>query len=272
MKHLRVLILIPMLAVLGACSLFGGDKDSVAEKLPLDQLYRQAHQLMINGNYSTCARFYRRLVARFPFGQYSEQAQLELAYCQFKLGSDEESIATINRFLKAYPTHAKVDYALFLRGLVNFDRNAGFADRFMPDEAATRDQQSLRQAFLDFSELVKRYPDSAYAGDARQRMLYLRNNMANFELNVARYYFRRGAFVAAANRAAYVVETYQQAPQAVDALELMARSYEALGQPELAVDARRVLAFNAAERGNAKPVDGDQPWWRWLWPFSSKES
>lgn len=272
MKHLRVLIFIPMLAALGACSLFGDDKDSVAEQLPLDQLYREAHQLMINGNYSTCAGYYRRLVARFPFGQYSEQAQLELAYCQYKLGNDEEAIASINRFLKAYPTHAKVDYALFLRGLVNFDRNAGFVDRFMPDEAATRDQQSLRQAFLDFSELVKRHPNSAYAGDARQRMLYLRNNMANFELNVARYYFRRGAYVASANRAAFVVETYQQAPQAVDALDLMARSYDALGQPALAADARRVLAFNAAERGTAKPVDGGRSWWRWLWPFSSKDS
>lgn len=270
MKPLRLILLALLLAALNACSLFGSDKeDRIAEALPLDQLYRQGYTLMTAGNYSTATRYYRRLVARFPFGQYSEQAQLELAYCQYKQGDDEESLATINRFLKAYPTHPKVDYALFLRGLVNFDRNAGFTDRFMPGEAATRDQQSLRQAFLDFSELVKRYPNSAYAADARQRMLFLRNNMAQFELNVARYYYRRQAYVAAANRAAYVVETYQQAPQSVEALELMAASYEQLGQDQLAADARRVLAFNAAERGTAEPVDVKRSWWRRLWPFGS---
>ncbi|MCB1609879.1 MAG: outer membrane protein assembly factor BamD [Xanthomonadales bacterium] len=273
MKQLRLFILLSLFAVLGACSLFGGDKeDRVAEALPLDQLYREAYALMVNGNYSTAVRYYRRLVARFPFGQYSEQAQLELAYCQYKNGDDEEALATINRFLKSYPTHPKVDYALFLRGLVNFDRNAGFTDRFMEGEAATRDQQSLRQAFLDFSELVKRYPNSAYAGDARQRMLFLRNNMAQFELNVARYYYRRGAYVAAANRAAYVVETYQQAPQSVEALELMASSYEQLGQDQLAADARRVMEFNAAERGTAAPTENKRSWWRRLWPFGSKGS
>ena len=142
----------------------------------------------------------------------------------------------------------------------------------MEGEAATRDQQSLRQAFLDFSELVKRYPNSAYAGDARQRMLFLRNNMAQFELNVARYYYRRGAYVAAANRAAYVVETYQQAPQSVEALELMASSYEQLGQDQLAADARRVMEFNAAERGTAAPTENKRSWWRRLWPFGSKGS
>jgi outer membrane protein assembly factor BamD len=266
MMRLRPLLLILALLSLSACSLFGDkNREDETQTLSVEQLYEQANAAMQEGNYERAIRFHRALIGRFPFGSYSEQSQLDLAYSQYKRDQDDEAVATLNRFMKAHPTHPKVDYALFLRGLINFDRNVGLLDRVMPDEVSTRDQQTLRQAFIDFSELIKRYPDSAYAGDARQRMLYLRNSMAEFEMNIARYYFRRGAYVAAANRATYVIETYQGTPQSLDALELMAESYERLNEPDLANDVRRVLSLTAPER--EQQIEERAPWWRRMLPF-----
>lgn len=265
MMRLRPLLLILLLLSLSSCAWLGKDRDDGSQTMSVEQLYAEANTAMEEGNYERAIRFYRALIGRFPFGSYSEQAQLDLAYSQYKRDQDDEAVATLNRFLKAHPTHPKVDYALFLRGLINFDRNVGLLDRVMPDEVATRDQQNLRQAFIDFSEMVKRYPDSAYAGDARQRMLYLRNSMAEFEMNVARYYFRRGAYVAAANRATFVIETYQGTPQSLDALELMAESYERLQEPELAADVRRVLNLTAPER--EQQIEERAPWWKRMLPF-----
>lgn len=267
MMRLRTLLLMLLLLAATGCSLFGDKNrfDAEADVMSVEQLYDEANAAMQDGGFERAIRFYRALIARFPFGSYSEQAQLDLAYCQYRRDQDDEAVATLNRFLKAHPTHPKVDYALFLRGLVNFDRNASMLDRVMPNEIATRDQQSLRQAFIDFSELIKRYPSSAYAGDARQRMVYLRNSMAEFEMNVARYYYRRGAYVAAATRAAFVVENYQRTPQSLDALELMASSYEHLGEPAMAEDVRRVLSLTAPEREQA--IEEKAPWWRRWLPF-----
>ncbi|MEZ5442452.1 MAG: outer membrane protein assembly factor BamD [Lysobacterales bacterium] len=267
MMRLRTLLIPLLLLAMTGCSLFGDKNrfDAQADVMSVEQLYEEANVSMQKGNYDRAIRFYRGLIARFPFGSYSEQSQLDLAYCQYKRDQDDEAVATLNRFLKAHPTHPKVDYALFLRGLVNFDRNASMLDRVLPNEISTRDQQALRQAFIDFSELIKRYPSSAYAGDARQRMVYLRNSMAEFEMNVARYYYRRGAYVAAASRAAYVVENYQRTPQSLDALELMASSYDGLNEPALAEDVRRVLSLTAPERERA--IEERKSWWRRWLPF-----
>jgi len=230
---------------LGACSMFGHKRDSI-DTMPVEKLYSTAHDSLMNGDYSAATKAYQRLIARFPSGDYNEQAQLELAYSQYKDNQPDDAYSTINRFIKTYPTQKHVDYAYYLRGLINFDRTSGVIERFFPRNSsqARRDQAYNLQAFDDFSELARRYPDSAYTADARQRMIYLRNVLAQYEINVAEFYLRNKAFVASADRAQYVVEHYQQAPQTGDALAILARSYLALDQKAQAENVRKVLALN----------------------------
>lgn len=260
----RTLLLLLSL-LLAAC---GQREKEETETLPVDQLYSSAKNSLDFGNYERAIRYYKRLVSRFPFGDYSEQAQLDLAFAQYKRAEYDDAVSTVNRFIKTYPAHPKIDYAYYLRGLVGFDRNRSYIDRLIPSQAGNRDQASARQSFNDFSEMLRRYPHSSYATDARQRMVFLRNDLANSELSVARYYYRRGAYVGAANRAKYIVENYQQAAQVPDALALMMRSYEALGQQELAGDARRVLELNAPGHPSLTGLQEDKrSWWSRLWPF-----
>jgi len=261
-----------LLITLGACSSKGGKLEET-ERLAADELYQEAKQAMDNGNFDKSARYFQRLSARFPFGELSEQAQLDLAYSQYRNRKPDESISTANRFIKTYPTHPNVDYAYYIKGLVNFERDRGFVERYLPVEGTERDQAFGRQSFVDFGELIKRFPNSRYAADARQRMTFLRESLAAYEMTVAKYYFRRGAYVASANRAKYVVENFQQTPQTSDALGLMVLSYRALGKAELAQDAESVLKLNypnhALSNGGAEQR---QAWYRHLWPFGKKKT
>ncbi len=265
---IRLVFLVALLA-LGACS--RGKKADPVETLPVDQVYALAKEALQNGNLDRAARTYERLVARFPFGAYTEQAQLELAYAQYKDHKEEEAYSSINRFIKTYPTHKHIDYAFYLRGLINFGRSDGLLERYVSRDETKRDQAYALQSFEDFSELVKRYPDSRYAGEARQRMIHLRNNMAQAEVGVALFYLRQKAYVAAANRAEKVVETYQRTPQAGDALAVMSESYARLGQEKLSADARRVLELNYPEHPYLK---GQYPpkrhAWKRLIPFTDR--
>ncbi len=242
---LRVVFLALLVAVAG-CSRFG-KKGDPSETLPVDQLYQEAKTAMVDGNLTRATHLYERLIARFPFGPYTEQSQLELAYVQYKDHKEEDAYSAVNRFIKTYPTHKHIDYAYYLRGLINFNRSGGLLERYIDRDQSKRDQGFSQQSFDDFGELVRRYPASPYSADARQRMIYLRNNMAQAELNIALYYLRREAYVAASNRAEHLVETYQQTPQIGDALAIMAESYKRLGQDKLADDARRVLQTNFPE-------------------------
>jgi len=201
---------------------------------------------MENSDYTAAVKAYQRLIARFPSGPYNEQSQLDLTYAQYKNNQMEDAYSTINRFIKTYPANNHIDYAYYLRGLINFDRTSGVIERYVYREnaGARRDQGYNLQSFDDFSELTRRYPDSAYAADARQRMIYLRNNLAEFEIDVAEFYLRNKAYVAAADRSQYVIEHYQQAPQTGDALAILTRSYLALDHKELADQTRQVLALN----------------------------
>ena len=263
---LRTLILGLALVGLAACS---GDKSKEeTETLALEPLYAEAKGSLDAGNYERAIRYYKRLTSRFPFGDYAEQAQLDLAFAQYKRSEYDDSISTINRFVKTYPAHPKIDYAFYLRGLNNFDRNRSYIDRILPGQAGNRDSESARRAFKDFGELLRRYPKSRYAIDARQRMVFLRNDLAGTELAVSRYYFRRGVYVGAANRAKFIVENYQQAQQVPDALAIMAQSYAALGQPDLAADAKRTLELNAPDHPYLTGVkEGDEGFMSKLWPF-----
>lgn len=241
----RLLICLVILAsTLGAgCSYFR-EKPDETESMNAEQLYQAARDRMDSGYYDGAIEYYEKLQARFPFGPYAQQAQLELAYSYYKSEKGAEAIAACDRFLKLYPAHPHMDYAFYLKGLSNFNTGKGLTQRYLPTDPSQRDPGASLRSFEDFSELIKRFPKSRYVEDARQRMVYLRNVLAQHEVNVANYYMRRGAFVAAANRARYVVENYQQTPAMPDALVVMSRAYRVLEMDDLADDALRVLELN----------------------------
>jgi outer membrane protein assembly factor BamD len=238
-------ILVPLLLALAACSLFhrGASKDP-GDTLPVDQLYNLATDRLKDGNYGSAETLYERLIARFPYGAYNEQAQINLAYAYYKDDKPEDAYSAINRFIKTYPAQKHIDYAYYLRGLINFDRTGTMLQRLTQNSASKRDQGYALQSFDDFSQLVQRFPTSLYATDAQQRMIWLRNGLSQFELNIAEFYLRHKAYVASADRAEYIIEHYQRTPQVADALAVLAKSYNLLGRPELAQQATSVLKLN----------------------------
>jgi outer membrane protein assembly factor BamD len=208
------------------------------------KLYAEASDELNSGNYATAVDYYEKLEARYPFGRYAMQAQLDVAYAHYKADEPELAIAAADRFIKLYPQNPFVDYAYYLKGIVNYNRSVGFLDRYIPSDPSQRDPGAALDAFQDFSELVRLFHDSKYAADARQRMLFLRSNLAKHEVNVARYYMKRGAYLAAANRCTYVIERFQRTSAVQDALEILVQAYTAVGEDKLAEDARRVLVLN----------------------------
>lgn len=267
---LRTLAVLVLALTLGACSIFHHTRENI-DTMPVGALYAKAHASLVNSDYTAAINAYKRLIARFPSGPYNEQAQLELAYAQYKDAQWDDAYSTINRFIKANPSSKHVDYAYYLRGLINFDRTTGFMDKISRDKAAQsrRDQAYNLQSFDDFAELSRRFPDSAYAADARQRMIYLRNVLAQYEINVAEFYLFNRVYIGAADRAQYVIEHYQQAPQTGDALAILTRCYLALGEDKLAAQVRQVLALNYPDH----PYLKDPKWphevamWRKMVPF-----
>jgi len=199
---------------------------------------------MESRNYNRAVELDEFLETRFPFGVYGQQSLLDLAYVYYKINNHEAALSACDRFIRLYPQNSHVDYAYYLRGLVNFNRQKSITDRILPTDNTQRDISHARAAFRDFSELLQKFPDSRYADDATQRMVFLRNILARYEIHVARYYLRRNAFIAAANRARYVVENYPRTPSVPDALAVMARAYKVLEMDDLSADALRVLELN----------------------------
>ncbi len=233
-----------MLFTLHGCSYFGGDKVDETANWSADRLYSEAKGELDSGYYTDAIETYQKLESRYPFGRYAQQALLDLAYVYYKDEQPEAAIAACDRFIKLYPQNIHVDYAYYLKGLTNFNKGKGFTQRYLPTDESQRDSSAALLAFQDFLELTKRFPDSEYTEDATQRMRYLRNNLAHYEVHVANYYMRRGAFVSAANRAKYVVENYSKTPAIPDALVIMAKAYRVLELNELSTDALRVLELN----------------------------
>jgi len=242
---LKLVLLAPLLLALAACSLFHrGASKNPGDTLPVDQLYNLATERLKDGNYDSAETLYQRLIARFPYGAYNEQAQINLAYAYYKDDKPEDAYSAINTFIKTYPAQKHIDYAYYLRGLVNFDRTGTMLQRLTQNSASKRDQGYALQSFDDFSQLVQRFPTSLYANDARLRMIWLRNGLSQFELNIAEYYLRHKAYVASADRAEYIIEHYQRTPQVADALAVLAKSYDLLGRRELSQQAVSVLKLN----------------------------
>jgi outer membrane protein assembly factor BamD len=213
------------------------------------------------------------LEARYPFGTYADQAQLELIYARYESQDFEATIAAADRFIRLHPRHPSVDYAHYVKGMALLSSGRGLFDQYMPRDATKRDPGSARMAFNTFSDLVTNFPASPYAPEARQQMVYLRNMLARQEIHVANYYFKRGAYLAAVNRGRQVVENYERTPAVADGLAVMAQGYHILGLPELADNAARTLKLNYPDhpalddKGNFRYQDGvldRDSWWHTL--------
>ncbi len=219
------------------------DKDPTAN-MSAEQLYAEAKNEMSAGSWSRARELLGRLEARFPFGRYAQQAQMEIAYAHYKEGDSAQAIAACDRFLKLNPNNVNADYVHYLKGLATFNDDLGLFGRALGLDPTARDPKAMREAFDVFKELVTRFPDSRYASDSRARLNYLVTAMAQSEVNIARYYLQRGAFIAAAQRAQGAVRDYSGTPAAEEALSIMVRAYDGLNLPQLRDDAHRVLQSN----------------------------
>lgn len=267
MSRTKPLVSLLLALLLSACgSLL--DQEDETKDWSAQKFYEEASAALADGDYETAIKYYEGLESRYPFGRYATQAQLDVAYAYYKQDEPEAAIAAADRFIKLHPRNPYVDYAYYLKGIVNFNRNLGFITRFVPTDLSQRDPGTALDAFNDFAELTRRFPDSRYAADARKRMLYLRNNLARHEVNVARYYLKRGAYLAAANRCITVIERFQRTPAMKDALEILIRAYREMGLESLSNDAQRVLALNEAKGTFDFPTDeAEEPLGKEFWDF-----
>lgn len=249
---------------LSACGMLPEQIDETAS-WSAPKLYAEAKDELNSGNFERSISLYEKLEARYPFGTYAQQAQMEIAYVHYRQGDQPLALAAVERFIKLHPNHPNIDYMYYLRGLINFNDKVGVLDFIARQDLTERDPKAAREAFDSFKILAERYPNSKYAPDATARLNYLVNAMAQHEVHVARYYFRRGAYLAAANRAQVAVKEYSAAPVVEDALQLMVLSYDALGMTKLRDDAARVLKTNypRTQIGELDPKEKD-PWWK-LW-------
>ena len=258
----RLAVILALL--LCACGLIPDGKDETAG-WSADKLYAEAKDEIAKSGYASAIKYLEKLEARYPYGRYAQQAQIELAYVYFKEGEHASAIAACDRFIKLHPNHLNVDYIYYLKGLVNFNEDLGLLGKLSRQDLSERDPKAARDSFDAFKELVSRYPDSKYAPDAIERMKYLVNALASHEVHVARYYMKRGAYVAAANRAQYALLNYAQAPAVEEALFVMVKAYDALGMSDLRDDADRVMHKNFPDSAYFKGTPGKKdPWWM-LW-------
>ena len=238
-----LLLIVFIVVILPGCATTGEDKDP-KDTMSAPQLYKEANRVMKDGDYELAIEYLESLESRFPFGNYAPQAQLETAYAYYKFEEYDNAIAAANRFIKLHPTHKNVDYAYYLRGLASFHKKDTALDAIAPQDPSLRDPSAARDSFKYFAELVKKFPQSKYTPDAIQRMKFQRNTLAEHEVSVARYYMKRGAYVAVANRAKYVIENYAQTPAVPKALELLIDAYNKLQMHDLALETEMVLKKN----------------------------
>jgi outer membrane protein assembly factor BamD len=234
-------LLITLILLLQACS---GKEDDPTKEWTAKDFYEEAAEAMDAGEFQTAIKNLETLEARFPFDRYAKQAQLDIAYAYYKFEEPESTISALNRFMRSHPRDPNLDYAYYLKGLTNFTRGSGFLDGWIPRDPARHDAEVLHNSYNDFATLVRRFPNSHYAGDAYQRMIFLRNEMAQKEITIAEYYLERSTWLSAANRAKVVIEKYQDSTWSYRALEIMIVSYKNLGLDDLAADAQRVLDYN----------------------------
>jgi outer membrane protein assembly factor BamD len=250
--------------LLGGCGMLPEQIDETSS-WSANKLYSEAKSAMNDGAYDKAIKYFEKLEARFPFGRYAQQAQLEVAYAYFRQNEVASTIAACDRFIRLHPNHPNVDYAYYLKGLANFNEDLGLMGYVTLQDLTERDPKAARDSFDAFKVLVSKYPESKYAPDATARMKYLVNAMASHEVHVARYYMKREAYVAAVNRAQTAVKTYPDAPANEEALFIMIKAYDALGMADLRDDTERVMRRNFPKSEYyVRGLNQNEPWWK-LW-------
>ena len=261
-KKLLVVVATSALLALSGCGMLPSKTDET-QKWSAEKLYAEAREEMSAVQYDAAIKLFQRLESNYPFGTYATQAQMEIAYAHYKAKDQAEALAAVERFIKLHPNHPQVDYMYYLRGLVNFNDQIGFLSVIYSQDPSERDPRATREAFAAFKALVDRFPNSKYAPDSIARMNYLINAMAQYEVHVANYYFRRGAYMAAVNRAQNAVSDYSESPSREEALFIMIRSYDKLGMFDLRDDTQRVFLLNYPNSRFMNPnASGDAPWWK----------
>jgi len=266
MRHsLTVILALAMGWFLASCGMLT-DKTDETKGWSAQKLYAEARAQLDDKSYEKAISYYQKLEARYPYGRFAQQAQIEVAYAHYKDNDPAGTITAADRFIKMHPNHPNVDYLYYLKGLANFNEDLGILGLVSGQDMSERDPKAARDAFDAFKDLVARYPSSKYAPDSVQRMNYLVNALASHEVHVARYYMKRGAYVAAANRTQYALKTYPQAPANEEGLLIMVKAYDALGMTDLRNDAERVMNKNFP---NSKYLKGDpraaeKKWWQ-IW-------
>jgi outer membrane protein assembly factor BamD len=228
-----------------------------------DKLYEMAKDAADRGNFRDAIAYYEQLEARFPFTNPARQAQLDLMYAYYMNREPESAIDQADQFIRENPAHPRVDYAYYIKGLVQFERNPNFLERWFNADLSQRPPIDARKSFQAFQTLIQRFPNSQYVEDSRQRMVFLRNRLANYEVYVANYYLERGAYVGAINRAKYAIENYDGAPQIKRAVEIMAESYRRMGMADLAAASEKVLRENYASPDTVGAAEEEEKsWWK----------
>ncbi len=266
MLRAKLSVLAPMMLTLGLAVLSGCSstpEDPMASWSP-NRIYTEAREEASAGSYDKAIPLFERLEGRAAGTPLAQQAQLEKAYAHYKAGDQAQALATLDRFMKLHPASPAIDYALYLKGIANFNDNLGLFSFLARQDLSERDQKAAKESFEAFKELTNRFPDSRYTPDARARMTYIVNSLAQYEVHVARYYYRRGAYVAAINRAQSALAEYQNVPALEEALFILQRSYQALGMTQLASDTRRVLEKNypASTYLSGNIRTNQAPWWK----------
>jgi outer membrane protein assembly factor BamD len=264
LMRVRTFALVALCVVFaGGCSLLPDMGKDETAGWSADKLYTEAHGALSDGNYTRAAKLFETLEGRFPYGRYAQQAILEGAYANYRMGEVETAVSACDRFIRTYPNHPNVDYALYLKGLVYFREDQGILGYVYELDPAERDPKAMRDAFAAFKELIARFPESKYAEDGRDRLRFLANAMARHDVLVARYYFNRGAYIAAANRAQDSLLTYPRQPANEEALDIMVKAYDRMGLPGLRDDTRRVLE-KTYPNSRFLVAAAPKPWWK-IW-------
>ncbi|HPT48754.1 MAG TPA: outer membrane protein assembly factor BamD [Accumulibacter sp.] len=266
MRSLAFIVTLLIATLLAGCGLLPAEKDETVG-WSANKLYAAAKDALTEGSYTKAIKYFEKLESRYPYGRYAQQAQIEIAYAYWKDLEPASAISACDRFIKLHPNHPNVDYVYYLRGLINFNEDLGLLGSISNQDMTERDPKGARESFETFKELATRFPDSKYTPDAILRMRYLVNALASLELHVARYYMKRGAYLAAANRAQYALKTYPDAPAGEEALFIMIKAYDQLGLNDLRDDTDRIMRKNfpnSSYYARGLTLSREEPWWK-LW-------
>ena len=260
------LVLYACILLLAGCAGSEGTKDDT-DIWSEAKLYSEATDRLNDADFSKCGKYFEKLEARFPFGPYSQQAQINSAYCYWKAQEQAQALVAVDRFIKLHQGSPSLDYAYYLKGMITFNDDLGWLGKFTGQDLSERDPKAAKEAFESFKTVVDRFPDSKYAPDSLDRMRYIVNSLAEADVNVARFYYQRGAYLASANRAQLVIRDYDRAPAVEEALYILTKSYEKLGMTQLSNDTARVFKLNFPDSKmleTGQRAQKERKWWQ-IW-------